>query len=71
MALAVGVTKANIHLKGGAALVMMTDHVVITPTPFWAVFAVIFLTGAITLISVIPSCLAARLKPVTAMSHVG
>jgi putative ABC transport system permease protein len=71
LVMAVGLTRANIGLKGGAQLVMMTDHVVITPTLFWAAFAVIFLTGAITLISVIPSFLAARLKPVTAMSHVG
>ncbi len=71
LALAFGLTKANIGLKGGAALVMMTDHLVVTPTWFWAGFAVLFLTGAITLISVIPSFLAARLKPVTAMSHVG
>ncbi len=69
--LAVGLTKANIGLKGGAQMVMMTDHLVVTPTLFWAVFAVFFLTTAITLISVIPSFLAARLKPVTAMSHVG
>ncbi len=71
LVLAVGLTKAHIGLKGGAQMVMMTDHLVITPTLFWAAFAVIFLTGAITLISVIPSFLAARLKPVTAMSHVG
>ena len=53
-------------LFAALTLVRLTEFL-----PFWAAFAVIFLTGAITLISVIPSFLAARLKPVTAMSHVG
>ena len=39
--------------------------------PMWAAFAVAFITGILTLISLIPSFLAARLKPITAMSHFG
>ncbi|MCA3014049.1 MAG: ABC transporter permease, partial [Myxococcaceae bacterium] len=55
----------------GAQLVLMSEQLVVTPTAGWLVFAVLFITGTITLISLIPSFLAARLRPVTAMSHVG
>jgi putative ABC transport system permease protein len=71
LALAVGLTQANIRMSTGAQLVLMTDHLVVTPTLFWGVFAITFITVVITLISIIPSFLAARLKPVTAMSHIG
>ena len=37
----------------------------------WALFAILFITFFITIISLIPSALAARLKPITAMHHIG
>jgi hypothetical protein len=49
----------------------MSEQLVVTPTVGWLVFAVLFITGTITVISLIPSFLAARLRPVSAMSHVG
>lgn len=62
---------AAIKLPKGAQLVLMSEKLIVTPTAGWIVFAIAFITGAITLISVIPSFRAARLKPITAMSHVG
>jgi ABC-type antimicrobial peptide transport system permease subunit len=75
IALGLGITAAvnaaHLALPRGAQLVLMSDHLVITPTAGWIAFAVIFITGTITLISIVPSFLAARLQPITAMSHVG
>ncbi len=62
---------AAIKLPKGAQMMLMSEKLIVTPTVGWVVFAVVFITGAITLISVIPSFLAARLKPISAMSHVG
>lgn len=69
--LSAALTAAQIHLPKGAQLVLMSEHLVVTPTAGWVLFSVLFITGAITSISVIPSFLAARLKPITAMSHLG
>jgi ABC-type lipoprotein release transport system permease subunit len=62
---------AAIKLPKGAQLVLMSERLIVSPTVGWFVFAVVFITGVITAISLIPSFLAARLKPITAMSHVG
>jgi putative ABC transport system permease protein len=62
---------AHIHLPKGAQLMLMNDHLVVTPSLFWAVFSVAFITGIITVISIFPSFRAAQLKPITAMSQVG
>ncbi|MDP3499276.1 MAG: FtsX-like permease family protein [Myxococcales bacterium] len=62
---------AAIKLPKGAQLVLMSEKLIVAPTAGWVVFAVIFITSVITLISLIPSFLAARLKPISAMSHVG
>jgi putative ABC transport system permease protein len=65
------VTGLDLHVPVGFQLFLMTDHLVVTPTVGWVAFAIVFITGAITLISLIPSALAARLKPITAMHHIG
>lgn len=62
---------AHIALPVPAQLFVMTDHLVLAPTAGWAVFAVTFITAILTGISLVPSFLAARLKPITAMSHLG
>ncbi|MDP1918186.1 MAG: FtsX-like permease family protein [Myxococcales bacterium] len=62
---------AAIKLPKGAQLVLMSEKLIVAPTAGWIVFAIIFITSVITLISLIPSFLAARLKPISAMSHVG
>ena len=62
---------AGVALPLEVQLIMMSDKLIIIPTAQWALTAVAFITFAVTSISLIPSFIAARLKPVTAMSHVG
>jgi ABC-type antimicrobial peptide transport system permease subunit len=62
---------AHIVLPKGAQLVLMSDHLIVTPSLTWVIIAITFITGAITTISIFPSFLAARMKPINAMSHVG
>lgn len=61
----------DIALPPGFQFILLSDHLFIVPTVAWTMVAVIFITAVITLISLIPSFIAARLKPVTAMQHVG
>ncbi len=61
----------DISLPPGFQFILLSDHLFIVPTVAWTMVAVIFITTVITLISLIPSFIAARLKPVTAMQHVG
>jgi len=62
---------AGVALPLEVQLIMMSDKLIIIPTAQWALTAIAFITLAVTSISLIPSFIAARLKPVTAMSHVG
>jgi putative ABC transport system permease protein len=71
LAVAAALNAASLALPPGAQLVLMSDHVIVTPTVGWVAFSVLFITGAITGISLVPSFLAARMKPISAMSHVG
>jgi ABC-type antimicrobial peptide transport system permease subunit len=64
-------TTVGIALPPSWQFVFFSDHLVITQTLKWVLFSVGFITVAIAAISLIPSFLAARLKPITAMSHVG
>jgi ABC-type lipoprotein release transport system permease subunit len=63
-------TSARISLPPSWQFVFFSERLVISPTAFWVLVSVGFITVLITLISLIPSFLAARLKPITAMSHV-
>jgi ABC-type lipoprotein release transport system permease subunit len=65
------ISRAGVALPPSWQFVFFSDHLIITPTAAWVAFSVAFITLAITSISLIPSFLAARLKPITAMSHVG
>jgi ABC-type lipoprotein release transport system permease subunit len=64
-------TSSRIALPPSWQFVFFSERLVISPTAFWVLLSVGFITVLITLISLIPSFLAARLKPITAMSHVG
>jgi ABC-type lipoprotein release transport system permease subunit len=66
-----GLDAAHVTLPQGAQFVLLSDHLVIIPTLKWALASSGFITGTVTVISVIPSFIAARLKPVSAMSHAG
>ncbi len=65
------INSASIPLPISVQLVMMSDHLIIIPTLQWAATAIVFITAIVTLISLLPAFIAARLKPVTAMAHVG
>lgn len=67
----VGLTSAHIALPKSWQFVFFSERLVVSPTTAWVLFSVGFITVAITAISIIPSFLAARLKPITAMGHVG
>ena len=71
IALATLLNGANIALPQGFQFILMSDHLVVIPTVLWTLVAVGFITAVITTISLIPSAIAAQLKPVTAMQHVG
>ena len=61
---------AQIPLPIQAQLIMMSERLVVIPTWQWALTSSAFIIGIITAISLIPSFIAARAKPVVAMSHV-
>jgi ABC-type lipoprotein release transport system permease subunit len=71
LTLCYALTAANIKLAKAAQLLLLSEHLVVTPSLGWMTFVVLFITLLITGLSLFPSFLAARLKPVTAMSHVG
>jgi ABC-type lipoprotein release transport system permease subunit len=71
VAFSAAVSSAKVALPVQAQLIMMSERLVIVPTALWAGSTILFITVAVTVISLIPSFIAARLKPVTAMQHVG
>lgn len=62
---------AHIMLPVGVQFVLLSDKLTVIPTVQWVVAVVLFITVVVTLISIVPSFIAARLKPVTAMQHAG
>jgi putative ABC transport system permease protein len=69
VALAAVLNAAHIALPPGAQLVLLSENLVVMPSETWAVAAIVAIGGVITLVSIIPSTLAARLRPITAMQH--
>lgn len=61
---------AQIPLPLQAQLIMMSEKLVIIPTLRWAATSSAFIITVITLISLVPSFIASRARPVVAMSHV-
>jgi putative ABC transport system permease protein len=68
--LSTALNSAQIALPMQAQLIMMSERLVVVPTWQWALSSSLFIIAVITLISLIPSFIAARAKPVVAMSHV-
>jgi ABC-type lipoprotein release transport system permease subunit len=71
LGVATALTAAQVALPKSWQFVFFSDHLVVSPTAAWVFFSIAFVTLAITAISIIPSFLAARMKPITAMGHVG
>lgn len=67
----VALNAAHWSLPVGVQFVLLSDTLVVLPTVRWVATTVIFITAVVTGISLIPSFIAARLKPVTAMQHAG
>ncbi len=65
------VTSSRIELPKGLQFLFLSERLVMTPSVSALLMIVLFITGCITAISLIPSFLAARMKPISAMSHVG
>jgi ABC-type lipoprotein release transport system permease subunit len=62
---------AHIAVPKGAQMFLMTSQLHLLADPGQILKGMIIITGCMTLISMFPSIHAARLKPVTAMSHIG
>ncbi len=71
VALSLMLSAAEIALPVGVQFVLLSDKLVVIPTAEWVISVVLFITFVVTAISIIPSTIAARLKPVTAMQHAG
>lgn len=71
VALSLGLNAARLPLPVGVQFVLLSDRLNVEPTAQWAVATLLFITAVVTAISFIPSYIAARLKPVTAMAHAG
>lgn len=69
--IAAALNAAKIHLPKGMQFIFLSEHLVVSPTLGWFALGIGLITGTITLVSIIPSYVAAKLKPVSAMSHVG
>ncbi|WP_338867521.1 ABC transporter permease [Myxococcus stipitatus] len=67
----VAVDAARVGVPEAAAIFIMSDRLNLVVNASSVVGAMVFITACTTLISLIPSFLAARLKPVTAMHHIG
>lgn len=71
LALSLGLDALHLPLPVTAQFVLLSDHLSIAPTPRWALATLVFITGVVTFISLIPALIAARLQPVKAMAHGG
>jgi putative ABC transport system permease protein len=69
--LAAGLNAADIKLAEAVQIITMSDTLFLEVTAASVLGAVAFVTLCTTLISLVPSFLAARMKPVTAMHHIG
>jgi putative ABC transport system permease protein len=68
---AAGLNAAAIHVPKAVQVFLMRDHVWLWVTPFSVVASILFVTLLTGLAALYPSFRAARLRPVTAMHHVG
>ncbi|MCP3060524.1 FtsX-like permease family protein [Myxococcus sp. K38C18041901] len=71
LAVCLGVTAAKVSVPEVVAMFIMSERLNLVVDAGAVVGAMVFITTCTTLISLIPSFLAARLKPVTAMHHIG
>jgi putative ABC transport system permease protein len=66
-----GLNAAAIKIPRAVQVFLMRDHLWLWVTPFWIVTSIVLITALTGLAALYPSFRAARLRPVTAMHHVG
>jgi len=66
-----GLTAASIPVPEAVQMFLMSDHLVLEVRPGAFAFAVLSVSVVTVLAAVFPSIVAARLKPITAMHHIG
>jgi putative ABC transport system permease protein len=71
IALCEGITAANIRAPEIVRLMLLSDQWYLRWQPGSVIAGVLIVTLCSMLVSLIPSFLAARMKPVTAMHHIG
>lgn len=71
LALSSAINALHVPVPMALQLFLMTDHVVLAVNPEWLAWAVGLIGLCITTVSLLPSFLAARMKPITAMQHIG
>jgi ABC-type antimicrobial peptide transport system permease subunit len=71
LAVCLGINAADVSVPEVVAVFIMSDTLNLAVNPGSVVGAMVFITACTTAISLIPSFLAARMKPVTAMHHIG
>ncbi len=70
-AVCLALNAANVSLPPAVQFFTMSDRLHLAVNPNAVAGSVVFITACTTLISLVPSFLAARMKPVTAMHHIG
>lgn len=71
LAVCLSINAADVSVPEVVAVFIMSEKLHLAVNPGSVVGAMLFITACTTAISLIPSFLAARLKPVTAMHHIG
>lgn len=69
--IAAGINAAELKVPTVASFILMSDVVHLRPQPGAILGAVLLITTCTTLVSLVPSFLAARMKPITAMHFIG
>src|SRR5262249_10522585 len=69
LTLCLGLNALQLKVPLALQFFLMSDTLKLAASPGGIVFAIILITGSTTLVSLFPSFLAARMKPVTAMHH--
>ncbi len=66
-----GLNSANVAIPKAVQLFLMSDRLHLVPSIGSVLFSIFIIVTCTSLVALIPSYLAARLKPVTAMHHIG
>lgn len=70
LAISYSLNAATVPLPLTLQFVLLSEKLLIVPTAQWIIATTVFITSAVTVFAFVPSIIAARLRPVTAMAHV-